>query len=124
MAGDPGTAPRAVSWLLRLEGVGLLGLAIYLAVRDFGGDIHNRGLLAALAAFTAGAGMFLLAAARLLPMGRRWPRTPTLLIQFFAAVTADAPYQAGQPLLAAALLLLALATAVMVLRSAGPASQE
>ena len=105
--------------MLRLEGVGLIGLAVFLVVRDFGPDIVNRGLLGTLAVFAAGAGVFLLAAARLLPIGRHWPRTPTLLVQFFIFIVAYYLFNAHRPLFAVPLLVVAVSTAVTVLRMVG-----
>ena len=102
--------------MLRVEGVAIIGLAIFMVVRDFGSDIANRGLLATLAVFAFGAGAFLLVSSRLLPIGKVWPRTPTLLVQFFIFIVAYYLLKAHRAGFAVPLLVIAVATAVMVLR--------
>lgn len=116
MADAPGGRASAAVWMLRVEGAAIIGLAIFMVVRDFGSDIANRGLLATLAVFAFTAGAFLLVSSRLLPIGRLWPRTPTLLVQFFIFIVAYYLLKAHRAAVAVPLLVIAIATAATVLR--------
>jgi len=110
--------------MLRLEGVAIVGLGVYLVVRDFGSDIHSHVLLAILAVMTIAAGAFLLVSSRLLPIGTRWPRTPTVLIQFFIFIVSYYLLNAHRLLLALPLFAIALTTAATVLRLGSQDGEE
>ena len=104
------------SGLLAGQGVGLLALGGWLASRVPGRDIHNHGLLGALAVITAASGVLVWFGARGVARGAQWPRVPSMLLQVFGVVVATGLLQAGRYLYGGGLLALALATAGSLLR--------
>lgn len=78
--------PRVLLRVCTLQGVALVGLAGYLAVRSTDRAVHDPRLVLLVAALTLGTGALFVVGAIGLRRGRRWPRTPLGLGELFAVL--------------------------------------
>lgn len=101
-------------WLLRLEGVGLIGLGAYLGVRSSGHDISSPGLLIALAVITAAGGVLLAVASRAIASGSQRFQAPVIFVQISAGLSGAMMVKGGIAWVGLPLILLAAATLIGV----------
>ncbi|HMA46237.1 MAG TPA: hypothetical protein VKP11_03385 [Frankiaceae bacterium] len=105
---------RAATALVALQGLALLGVGVFLAVRGFGPDTADRGraeLGAVLA--VAGGALFLLLSRGLLAR-RRWARSPTVVLELLSLPVGYGLVQGDQPGYGVPLLGVALAALVLL----------
>jgi hypothetical protein len=82
------------SALIALQGLVLVGLGIFLAVRGFGSDTASIGRAELAAGLAVVAGVLFGALARGLLVGQTWVRTPTLLLEALCLPVAWGLFQA------------------------------
>lgn len=110
--------PRAATWagaLLLVEALGMIGVAVYLAIASFGDPIEHRGGGLFLAVLAAGSGLFLAQAGRAMLDGRAWARSAAVVWQVLQLGVALGTFDGGEGPVPLALVLAALAIAGMVL---------
>jgi len=112
-AGRP-AALRPPAALVALEGVALVALALWYAVKSLVDrpDSLSRALLAAVLALLGGG--VLLALARGLLRGRRWARTPVVVLELLSLPVGTGLLQARLPLYGLPIVAVALATLVLL----------
>ncbi len=114
-AQPPAERPRGVlviGAILLLEAAGLLVLGVVSAAAVFGPDPVSVGGSVFLAVLLLLVACALVAMARKLAAGFRWPRSPSLVVQLFMVILAFPFFSAGDPLIG--LLLVVPAAAVIV----------
>jgi hypothetical protein len=107
-----------VGVLVALQGLGVVGLAVFLVLESLTATTSDlgRALVAALIALLAGAGLLLVG--RALLHGGRWARSPALVVNLIAVPVSIGLLQGGRWYVGAPLLLWAVA--VVVLLFSGP----
>ena len=106
----PGVVPIAV--VLVLEAIALLALAVGFFLSIFGLDPISVGGSVFMTVLLLLVAAGLVAMARKLLAGFRWPRSPSLVVQLFLVILAFPFFTAGNPLIG--LLLIAPAAAVIL----------
>jgi hypothetical protein len=77
------------------QALALVGTTVYVLVRLVGPGIHDRALLAIVAAFTLGLAALLALGERALERGDRWPLMPLCMAEVLAALFAADMVEAG-----------------------------
>ncbi|WAC65346.1 hypothetical protein OVA14_08130 [Agrococcus sp. SL85] len=108
-------AASAAAALLLVEALGMVGVAVYLAIASFGDPIEHLGGGLFLAVIAAGAGLFLAQAGRAMLNGRAWSRSAAVVWQVLQFGVALGTFDGAEGPVPLALLLAGLAIAVMVL---------
>ena len=112
---SPEPAPRTPAALRRaaalvdLQALALVGAGAVFGVRALTGDPDDRSGTVLLFAIVLVLGVALLPVARALDRRAGWPWAPTVLLQVFIGIAAVGALQAGAPLVAAPLALVAVA---------------
>lgn len=110
--------PRTATWtgaILLVEALGMLAVAVWLAIGALGDPVENIAGGLFLAVLAAGAAAFLLAAGRAMLDGRAWSRSATVVWQVLQLGVALGTYDGGQGPVPLALVLAALSIAGLVL---------
>lgn len=110
--------PRAATWagaVLLVEALGMLAVAVWLAVAALGDPVEHIAGGLFLAVLAAGAAAFLLAAGRALLDGRAWSRSATVVWQVLQLGVALGTFDGGEGPVPLALVLAALSIAGLVL---------
>jgi hypothetical protein len=110
--------PRAATWtaaILLLEALGMLAVAVWLAIAALGDPVEHIAGGLFLAVLAAGAAAFLLAAGRAMLDGRAWSRSATLVWQVLQLGVALGTFNGGEGPVPLALVLAALAIAGLIL---------
>ncbi len=117
----PSSRPRGVlliAAILVLEAVALLAVAAGFVVTAFSDDALSVGGSVFMAVLLLLVGAGLMALARQLAAGFRWPRSPSLVVQLFLVILAFPYFSIGAPLIGVALLV--PAAVVIVTLFSGP----
>ena len=110
--------PRTATWagaILLLEALGMLVLAVWLAIAALGDPIEHIGGGLFLAVLAAGAAAFLLAAGRAMLDGRAWSRSAAVVWQVLQLGVALGTFDGGEGPVPLALVLAALSAAGLIL---------
>lgn len=105
---------RGAAALVIVEGLTLVGIAVFFVVEIFAATPESVGAALVTAASALAAGVALVALARQLALAKRWARSPVVVLELLLLPTGfTLSFQAGQPeygvpLLAVALAILAL----------------
>lgn len=111
-------APRAAAALVAVEGLLLVALGVFLAVRGFGADTDNRARAEIGGAFAVLGGAALGMLARALLARRRWARSPSIVTQVLCVPVAIGLLQGHKVAYGLPLLVVALAALLALIASA------
>jgi hypothetical protein len=120
---DAGPVPpplRAAAAVVALEGLTLVGFAVYVAVAGTG----RAANIAALAAFAGGAGVLLGLLARAVAGAHTWARSPVVVVQIVFLPVGVSLIQAGRGVVGAAVLVLAAAVLYLLFTPASRAALD
>ena len=107
--GTPARAVRLAALLAGLEGLGLVGLAVFFVVELVVATPSDAGTALATTVFELLGGAVLLGVAHGLRRARRWARSPSVALQIvFLPVGYTLAFQAGQPEWGVPVLVLAV----------------
>lgn len=107
-ASDPPTRPRGVliiASILTLEGIALVILAGGFVATIFGADPVSVGGSIFMAVLLVLVGFGLVALARQLMAGYRWPRSPSLVVQLFLVILAFPYFSSDNPVIGLVLMV-------------------
>ncbi|MFA4841049.1 MAG: hypothetical protein WC580_05035 [Agrococcus sp.] len=110
--------PRTATWtgaILLVEALGMLVLAVWLAVAALGDPVDHIAGGLFLAVLAAGAAAFLLAAGRAMLDGRAWSRGATVVWQVLQLGVALGTFDGGEGPVPLALVLAGLSIAGLIL---------
>lgn len=101
---------RAAAVLVIVEGLTLVGIAVFFVVEIFVASPEDIGAALVTAASALAAGVALVAVARQLALGKRWARSPVVVLELLLIPTGSTlTFQSGQPEYGVPLLAVALA---------------
>jgi hypothetical protein len=110
--------PRTATWtgaILLVEALGMLVLAIWLAIAALGDPVEHIAGGLFLAVLAAGAAAFLLAAGRAMLDGRAWSRSAAVVWQVLQLGVAFGTFDGGEGPVPLALVLAGLSAAGLIL---------